>query len=78
MVNRVLRNQTLVGKVGELMDGTPPFDIMSVFAWIMGDMIIQAKANPEAVTTAFTTMVKLAVDFQNATLKGAPPGTMMQ
>lgn len=68
----VSRSHAMMERVLGVVDGYSMFDIMAVFSWILGDMILQAKADPIEILVDFHIMVRTAMKTMT---EGTPEGT---
>lgn len=67
----VEESHAVMEKVMEIVSGQPAFDIMAIFSWILGSVIVQTKADPEAVFSDFRVMVGSAIEMLNRAPKGS-------
>lgn len=72
------RSQELMEQVGALVSNKSSLDIMVVFSWILGDMIVQTGSDSSDVMADFIVMVKTAVEILTTDdQEGAPDGIML-
>lgn len=72
------RSQELMEQVGVLVSNKSSLDIMAVFSWILGDMIVQTGSDSSDVMADFIVMVKTAVEILTTDdQEGAPDGIML-
>lgn len=71
------RSQTMVDEIGEIVSGQSACDIMAVFAWILGDVIVQTGADKEEVFHDFRLMVETATSMLDQARKGMPKGATL-
>lgn len=55
-------SRALMMKVAEIVDGSSGFDVMMIFSWILGDMIVQNGADLDRVLGEFRLMVSSATE----------------
>lgn len=75
--DNVHRSQAVMEKVGETVSGLSAVDIMAVFSWIIGDLILQTKSDPAAIFHDFEVMVCTAIETMKHAEEGAPKGTIL-
>lgn len=56
-------SQELMEKISEVIDGTPAFEMLVVFSWLLGDMIVQTGADKQEVLDTLGAMIDGAVNL---------------